>query len=70
MADIILTVEGMTCSGCANSVTNVLNAVPGVEKTEVSLADNSAAVRYNPDQTTPETLIEAVEDAGYDASVR
>jgi len=33
----------MSCGGCVKSVTNVLTALPGVAKAEVSLESKSAA---------------------------
>ncbi len=29
MADLTLTISGMTCGGCVNSVTRVLQSTPG-----------------------------------------
>lgn len=60
MSEIILSVTGMTCGGCVNSVQKVLAALPGVQRVEVSLhpqgvgrgctADKSATTTLTPGQ--------------------
>src|SRR6266498_3353864 len=42
-----LSVAGMTCSGCARTVTDALQAVPGVASAAVSLETKSASERWN-----------------------
>ncbi len=68
MTDVIkLEVRGMTCKHCVAAVQQVLAAVPGVDEVvEVVLQPGSATVRGS---ATPEALIAAVKQAGYDASV-
>ncbi|MDO5639992.1 MAG: heavy metal-associated domain-containing protein [Neisseria sp.] len=69
METIKLNIAGMTCGGCVASVTRVLEALDGVEKANVDLASASAEVTYNPAKVAIDALVEAVEDAGYDASL-
>ncbi len=64
-----LVVRGMNCTGCANSVTQALRAVPGVANAEVSLQEGRARIRWINGQPTAQTLIAAVKDAGYQAEV-
>lgn len=59
-------IDGMTCSGCVNSVTKALKAVAGVEDVKVSLEANNATVLFDERVTSVASLKEAVEDAGYD----
>jgi copper chaperone len=66
METIQLNIEGMTCSGCVNSVKNVLQKIPGVSSAEVSLEQKRATVIFNPAQSNPAQFKAAVEDAGYD----
>jgi copper chaperone len=66
METIQLHIHGMTCSGCVNSVTQVLQAVPGVSNVEVSLEQKRAVVTYDPAQAGTAQFKAAVEDAGYD----
>ena len=59
----------MGCAACVARVENTLKACQGVSKVSVSLASNMAQVDYDPDQTTPAALRQAVRDAGYDLLV-
>ncbi|WP_274435987.1 heavy-metal-associated domain-containing protein [Alicyclobacillus sp. ALC3] len=62
-----ITVKGMTCDGCVNSVTKALKGVSGVEKADVDLAGQKATVTFDDSKTNLAALKEAVEEAGYDA---
>lgn len=66
--EIILKVDGMTCSGCKAAVERVLAAQPGVEHVTVDLNDARAVVTAS-DVAKPNDLAAAVEGAGYDARV-
>ena len=65
-----LSVEGMTCSSCVGNVTKALD-LPGVERADVSLIGHSASVHFRADdsQEFSKQLVEAIEDAGYDAQL-
>ena len=65
-----LSVEGMTCSSCVGNVTKALG-LSGVERADVSLIGHSASVHFrsNESQEFSEKLVEAIEDAGYDAQL-
>ncbi|HVJ07533.1 MAG TPA: heavy metal translocating P-type ATPase [Acidisarcina sp.] len=66
---VTLPVTGMTCAACQVHVEHALQATPGVKEAAVNLMTNSARVVFNPAVTRPEMLIEAVHDAGYEASL-
>lgn len=65
MNEIILSVTGMTCGGCVNSVQKVLAALPGVQRVEVTLTPGQARVVYDPDRVDRAALAQAVTDAGF-----
>lgn len=67
MASIMIRVGGMSCGGCVKSVTNVLTALPGVTKAEVSLEDKCARVEFEPERVGPEDLKRAIVEAGFEA---
>jgi copper chaperone len=69
MATTILNIQGMTCGGCVKSVTNALQREAGVSRVEVVLDKGTATVDYDPAVTAPETLVAAVDDIGFEASV-
>ncbi len=56
-------VDGMTCGGCARSVTNAVTAAAPGATVEVDLADKSVRVQGEHD---PKHVEQAVEDAGFD----
>ena len=67
MATITLNIDGMTCGGCVKSVTKVLNDLHGVRSATVSLENKNAQVEFDEGKIQIAQLVEAVEDAGYDA---
>ena len=69
METVTIQITGMTCSGCVRSITKVLNSVPGVEKAEVSLEKENAVVTFDKTKTNADTLIAAIEDGDFDASL-
>ncbi|HEY8623361.1 MAG TPA: heavy-metal-associated domain-containing protein [Casimicrobiaceae bacterium] len=66
METITFKVHGMTCGGCAASVTRVLQAIPGVERAAVTLDPGGAEVAFDPARTNLAAFRAAVADAGYD----
>ncbi len=62
-----LRLTGMTCAACAARIEKVLNRAEGV-RAEVNYATETAHVEYDPGKATPQTLIDAVKRAGYDAA--
>lgn len=60
-----LTVEGMSCGHCEQTVEEALSDVEGVESVDVDRESAAATVEGDAD---PDELVAAVEDAGYEAS--
>ena len=58
-------VTGMSCAACSARVEKAVNAVEGVTSCSVSLLTNSMGVEGT---ASPESIIRAVQDAGYGAS--
>jgi len=65
MNEITLSVTGMTCGGCVNSVTRVLTALPGVQNAVVTLTPGQARVTYDHARTDRAAMVQAVVDAGF-----
>lgn len=59
------TVTGMSCAACSTRVEKAVSKVPGVTACSVSLLTNSMGVEGT---ATPQTIIAAVQAAGYGAS--
>ncbi len=56
----------MSCASCAGRIDKALNQQDGVKEASVNYAAATATVEFNPEQTTPEQLKKAIQDAGYD----
>ena len=67
METTTLQVRGMTCAGCARSVTSALQKLHGVASAEVSLDGGVAKVTFDPAQVGITQLKAALEMAGYQA---
>ncbi|OFT51753.1 cation-transporting ATPase [Corynebacterium sp. HMSC06D04] len=66
LAHLNLGVSGMTCTSCSSRVQRKLNKVDGVTA-NVNFATETAAIEYDPATANPESLIEVVRGAGYNA---
>lgn len=63
---INLNVSGMSCGHCVHAVREALGSVPGVKIEEVRIG--SASVSFDEDKATVGDLVDAVSNAGYEAS--
>jgi len=66
METVTLGITGMTCGGCVKSVTNVLKALDGVTRADVSLDKACAVVDYDPGKLGVDALKRSVEEAGFE----
>jgi P-type Cu+ transporter len=64
---IDLKLNGMTCAACAARIEKVLNRSEGVHAA-VNFASETAHVEFDAERASPQSLIEAVRKAGYDAT--
>jgi copper chaperone CopZ len=65
METITLYISGMACGGCATNVANALQALDGVIEADVSHAEGTANVSFDPARVQPSQLKAAIEAAGY-----
>ena len=63
---IILTLSGLHCGNCVKSVEKALNEVPGVEKVSVTLSPQQAIVEG---KVEAQTLIDAIDEIGFEATI-
>ncbi|MGK7906292.1 MAG: heavy metal translocating P-type ATPase [Synechococcus sp.] len=63
-----LKIGGMSCAGCAASVTRTLTQIPGVTLAEVNFAAEQARVVYESEQVSLATLVAAVSESGFSAT--
>jgi len=63
--EVVLTIKGMTCDGCASKVKGALSACEGVTDAQVSYQDGKAVVHIEDGKADSHVLIEAVKKLGY-----
>ena len=68
MATHIFRVEGMHCGSCALLIDDALEDLPGVQSTQTTVKQGRSTVELDPSQSTPEDVIRAIEELGYQAS--
>jgi P-type Cu+ transporter len=62
-------IQGMTCQSCVATVGSAIRNISGVLAVSVSLQSLCARIIYDPDQVTPNVFLDAIEDAGFSASI-
>jgi mercuric ion binding protein len=67
---ITLSVSGMTCAACSDTVKKALQKVEGVETTEVNYDKKEAVITYDDAKTGVEALTKATDGAGYPSKVK
>ncbi|HHT11442.1 MAG TPA: cation transporter [Atribacter sp.] len=63
-----LKIEGMSCQHCVARVQKALQEVPGVLAVSVDLKKGEADITVK-DGVTPQSLISAIKNAGYESKV-
>ena len=63
---VSLTVEGMSCSHCENSIKKAVGALEGVESVTVDLKGKKVAVEFDPGKVSVDGIKNTIEDQGYD----
>ena len=66
-ATVSLSIEGMTCTGCENTICTSLEKIPGVKSVTASHTDGSAVIEFEPGKVDTAMLKEAVDATGYKA---
>ena len=65
-----MSIKGMTCGGCENTIKTALEKIPGVLKVQsISHKEGMAKVCLDPDKANMETMTKAVVDNGYEAQI-
>lgn len=62
-----ITIEGMTCTGCENTICTGIEKIPGVKAVTASHTDGKATVEFEAGKVDTAALKAAVEAAGYRA---
>lgn len=65
----VFAIEGMHCDGCVMSITQGVKELEGVRDVQVSLEEERATVRVAKEGPTPEAVVAAIDQRGYDATL-
>ncbi|KAJ8406011.1 hypothetical protein AAFF_G00308990 [Aldrovandia affinis] len=66
VSSVLVGVEGMTCGSCTQSIEQRIGGMPGVFHVHVSLETKQAAVVFDANMHSPDSLAEAIVDMGFD----
>jgi len=66
-ADLVVSVGGMTCNHCVNSVSNAISEVTNVEDVDVDLG--SGETKINGNNINIDEVVKAITSSGYSAEV-
>ena len=67
MTEAKLTIRGMSCGHCVKAVQGALSGLEGVSVDNVAIG--TARVHYDPAKVTPDRIVDAVEEEGYEAEL-
>lgn len=65
MEKVTLSIEGMTCSACSNTIDKYLKKQKGIEDSLTNLVLACTTVTYNPDEISLEDINKYIKEAGY-----
>ena len=67
MENTIIKSGDMSCQGCVRTIGGLLAGLSGVVSADVSLESAEARVAFDPQVVSRAVLVNAIEDAGFDA---
>ena len=68
-AKCVISVEGMTCQSCVETIEGKMSEVPGIVAIKVSLSDKQAKVKFKPSSLTPQDIADLIDDMGFETAV-
>lgn len=66
-ARVSIPVEGMSCFTCEIAVQSTVKKLPGVYEVKASVKDRQAIVSYDPQKTSLDQIVAAINETGYKA---
>jgi periplasmic mercuric ion binding protein len=62
---VTLAIEGMTCTGCENTIQEAVTKIDGVKSIKASHLDSTAVVSFDESKTSIAAIGDAINEAGY-----
>lgn len=67
MKNIIININGMSCSHCTSSVKNAIEELVGVNSVIVSLEEKNAKIEYDESKLDHNKIIETIKELEFEA---
>lgn len=64
-----VTIQGMTCASCVDSIQRNLAKVDGIHSVLVSLLGQRAEIKYNPEKILPSQIVTLVNNLGFEGEL-
>lgn len=68
LASFMVHVQGMSCTGCENTIKTAVAGLPGVADVSASFADGLAKVTYDTTLVEGQQIAKAITDKGYEVT--
>lgn len=68
LTEVTLSVPTMLCDGCAETVRDLLMAIPGVRQARASAWRKHVAARFEPSRVGPAEIRSALANGGFDGA--
>lgn len=68
MNTVTLSVPDISCGHCKSSIEGAVSGLEGIDKVEVTIDAKTVDVGFDPSTVTLDTIIETIEDQGYDVA--
>jgi mercuric ion transport protein len=65
LVEMDLSVEGMTCTGCENTINSGVSEIAGVVEVTSSFKDGKTLVKYDSTQTNIDKISQVINEKGY-----
>jgi len=62
----VLTVDGMSCTGCERRITSALRDVSGVTEASADHSAGTVTIAVDPESGGPDVVRQTIEDLGYE----
>lgn len=66
--ELVLSVNGMSCMHCVNSIKKAVGGLEGVSNVDVDLEKKLVTTKYDASKVNPDDIIAAIEDEGYNVA--
>jgi len=64
--NIVLTVLGISCNHCVNSIKNAVESLNGVSSVNVDLNSKKVSVEFDDEKISLNTIKDVIKDQGYE----